>query len=151
MLELDCFARAFMKQPLATAWMKKELTRGGLKPPGVVLIYANVWLRIKVCFLVAWLVLKTLDSLPSSNFYLNRVAFLELPGSSLEKKIVLEVSSTVTSINHVTWPTAEIHVSCFEMWPMSQILGDLNPPSVSYFLKKIKLKDVYQKFTIELF
>lgn len=151
MLKLDCFACAFMKQSLIVAGMNKELIRGGLKALVLfVLIYAIVWLRIKVvCFLIMWLILKTLDSLFSSNFHLNLVAFFFLV--PWEKKIVLEVSSTITPINHVTWPTRNPHVLHFETWPMSQIPRDLHLPNVSYFLKKRKLRDVYQTFTIELF
>lgn len=54
MLKLDCFACAFMKQSLIVAGMNKELIRGGLKALVLfVLIYAIVWLRIKVvCFLI---------------------------------------------------------------------------------------------------
>lgn len=148
MLKLDCFACAFMKQSLIVAGMNKELIRGGLKALVLfVLIYAIVWLRIKVvCFLIMWLILKTLDSLQFP-FEPGRFFFL-VPW---EKKIVLEVSSTITPINHVTWPTRNPHVLHFETWPMSQIPRDLNLPNVSYFLKKRKLRDVYQKFTIELF
>lgn len=64
------------------------MVRGGLEPPVLVLIYANVWLSIKVVrFLIISLVPKTLDSLPSCNFYLNLVIFFLVP---CEKKIGLE-------------------------------------------------------------
>lgn len=55
-------------ESLIVAWMNKELIRGGLKALVLfVLIYAKVWLRIKIVrFLITWLILKTLDSLFSN-------------------------------------------------------------------------------------
>lgn len=113
-----------------------HLIRGRLEPPA--LIYANVRLRIKVVhFLIISLVLKTLDSLPSSNIYLNLVIFL-VP---CEKKIGLEISSTVTSINHVTWPTREIHM-CLVLWNVAIVTDSQGtcvcPMCFSFYKKQIK-------------
>lgn len=99
MLKLDCFAHAFMKQSLIMAWMSERLIKGGLQPltsftfdHAYVLAYNQ-----SCCLLIAWLSKSLLFS-----FHSNLVALGE-------KNIVLEISSLVTSINHVTWSVREIY------------------------------------------
>lgn len=119
------------------ACMSKNLISSGFKNPYsvLVLIIPMYWLTIKLVF-DYMTCFENLGQTQLLQFPLEPGRFFLVP---YERKIVLEISTTVTSIDCVTWPIIEIctHLRTLEYGQCHRFLRDLQPSNVSSSFKKV--------------